>query len=199
MKKNTLISITAIAVVVLLIFLGIKYGMVDLSSNRPIVPEANASSAKDDESKPHTPIVDDSHEPVKEDMMILLNKGETGIYENIRKGSLKTSSMRYEFKYLDSTISKRKPEEITIDFYKMNEGENPDPEGNFSKDDDFYYITVTYELTNKMEDDWNVLNISPQNLKIGYMDGDEYKYLAEPRGHVISKPDINGSFKLKTY
>lgn len=198
MKKNTIISISAIVVVVLLVFLGIKYGMVDLSSNQPIVPEiTNATSEAEDETKQVEPIGDDRKEPMKEDMMILLNKGESGIYENLRKGSTKAWSMRYEFKYLDSTISKKKPEGITRLFYKAEEGENPDSEGNFSKNDEFYYVAVTYDITNKMDADWDVLPISPQNLKLGYMNGDEYKAMAEPRGYVNSAPSIKGSFELE--
>lgn len=193
MKRDTIVSISAIVVVVLLIFFGIKYGMVDLSSQRPM-PEITNDSNPNNETKSNSPTIDDNYEPIKEDMMILLNKGESGVYENISKSLF---SMRYEFKYLDCTISKKKPEGITMYYYKDREGENPDSEGNFSENDEFYYVSVIFEITNKMDDDWDVENISSQNFYLGYMNGDEYKAFAEPRGVINSEPSLKGRFKLE--
>lgn len=196
--KKVIVSISAIVVVLLLVFLGFKYEMIDIFTKPPV--ESNIAKDNGDATKGEAIIEDDTWEPIKEDVMILLNKGESGVYDNLKKdslGNIMGNSMRYEFKYMDCSISKKKPEGVTINFYKEKEGEKPDSEGNFLNNDEYYYVTVTFEITNKMEENWEVLSISAQNLGIGYFADGEYKRIDEPRGCINSAPEIKGSFKLK--
>ncbi len=173
--KNKVVSVVVVVVLLVAVIIAYRKGMLNVSSGAETGINQNLSNE---------PLL---KEPEKQtsDKMILLNKGEEGIYEDLKmdaKGNVRDVSLRYKFKFIDYDISKEKPAGIDINFYKDGE-EEVDSEGRFT--DDTYYITVNYEVTNLKEEGWDDDNFYPQNFSIGYYDDNGYTAVGEPRGFTV--------------
>ena len=185
--KNKVISVVVVVVLLVAVIIAYRKGMLNVSSGAETGINQNLSNE---------PLL---KEPEKQtsDKMILLNKGEEGIYEDLKmdvKGNARDVSLRYKFKFIDYDISKEKPAGIDIDFYIDGE-EEVDSEGRFT--DDTYYITVKYEVTNLKEEGWLNFNFYPQNFRIGYYDDNGFKAEDEARGFTVDDiGDIKGEVPL---
>lgn len=182
--KNKIISIITIVVVGIAIIVAVKSKGFNLSKNN------NNEIIQTDDSTEESGVQE--YEDYTIDKMQFVNVGEEGTYERIVKtasGNDSPSSIRYQFKYIDCEITKEKPEGIEINIFNEKEQET-DSEGTFV--DDTYYVTVTYEVTNKMEDGWNNDGFYPQNFMLGYYD-DKFNSMYEPNGFTVTgTPAISG-------
>ncbi len=185
--KNKIVSIITILVLLIAVVITIKMGKIELfdNSGNNIVSEEDTTDKEGKKTR---------FEDYTTDKMELINVGDEAIYERIKKTNGMNNNVRYQFKYIDYSISKNKPEGIEINYYK-NAEEAVDDNGNFI--DDTYYVTVTYEVTNKKEDDWNNSLLYPQNFTIGYYE-DKFVAVGEPRGYLHNEAmDIRANVKLE--
>lgn len=179
MRKKA-VSIATVIVLFIIIIIAIKLGTIKLFNN---AGENNfEKESVSNFSEKYT------YEAYTTDKMILLNIGDEGNYERTNK----TVNMNFNFKYIDYNISKIKPEEIYINFYK--EDEKKDDNGVFV--DDTYYVTIKYSVTNMIDSEDQLF--SPQNFILGIYDDNGFVGKCEPRGYIIENiTAVKGSITLK--
>lgn len=192
--KNKIISIATVIILLVAVLVVYKSGKLDLFSKSSSGPVTRTDKSDNASQKSGT----QEHEKQTYDKMMLLHKGEEGLYENLvtdSKGTITESSLRYRFKFLDYSISKKKPEGMTMNFYKKGE-EQVDADGTFI--DDTYYVTVTYEATNLQEEGWRNDGFYPQALSLGRYDENGFTRNAEARKYVlVNAPEIGGHTYIK--
>lgn len=177
--KRKIISISTVVILLIAVIIAVKLGKVKIFNN-------SKDSSFNNESVLATQQKDTIYST---DKMIMLNIGGEGVYE--RTG--KVGNVSYRFRYIDYNISKKKPEEIDIDFYKQGE-EQIDSNQDFI--DDTYYITVKYTVTN-MIDSGEENNFAPQTFVLGVYDDNGFVAKCEPRGHYFENvTDVRGSIHL---
>lgn len=100
----------------------------------------------------------------------LVYREKDGIIESLIKdanGNITNDSSRYKVKNLGCSISKEKPEEMTMDYYPT--GHEADTEGTLVTDS--YYVTFTMEITNLSNQEWKDEKFfCQQNYRIGGLD-----------------------------
>lgn len=222
--KNKIVSVCAVLILVVAVAVAAKMGVIDIFSQTPNASQQyadnsgnNGLSDGESSSANEETVVFDSK---NEEDSVMINKGEEGIYEYLSKdakGNVTNASSRYSFRYIDCTVSQSAPDgldrENAVYHSILIKNENGEPatdengrptydepevdaDGNFI--DDTYYVTVTYEVTNLMEDGWDKDGVHPQNFIIGYIDErDNFQYVTEPLGNIYGKANYRGSVILE--
>ena len=131
----------------------------------------------------------------KENMnnMVLLNIGEENLYENTGLEEKKSLiNARYNIKYIDCEVSNSKLDETELDYYPVESQKYCNESGEFEPNT-YYYMAITYEVTNIGEKDWDNNGFSTQNLSLGKYYESGFDYQTEPVGRrVINGTSING-------
>ena len=134
------------------------------------------------------------------DNSLLLKIGEETVYENIKPwlgGKTSSESSRYNIKYMDCKISQDKPDGMEINFYPEDAEQCYDENGRF-EDNTYYYVDITYELTNLYEEEWKNYGYPTQNVDIGYYDEDGFERQSEPIGLIVrGQADLNSVVYLE--
>lgn len=172
MKKR----IISVAIIILLVIAGV---IAAITGNIKIFDNDN-NNVNDNKIIENGNSNNEEREEYTLDKLVIINPGEEGDY--VREGT--AVNLHYCYKYIESSITKEKPEEIAIDFYKSGE-EQIDNEGVFT--DDTYYVTVKYEVINLCEDK---TTFAPQTFSLGYYDENKFIPKCEPRGHFIESSNV---------
>ena len=183
--KKRIISVAIIIMLLIAVFSAIKTGKIKIFDNDNVSDNKKAGEEIVEKGNSDNK----NREEYTLDKLIILNLGEEGDY--VREG--KTENIHYHYKYIESGITKEKPEGIVIDFYKDGE-EKIDNVGSFL--DDTYYVTVKYEVINMCEGDKTTF--APQTFSLGYYDENKFTVKCEPRGHSIEGSNaIKGNVSIE--
>lgn len=221
--RNKIVSIVAILIVAIVLIVAVKTGAINVFSKTPQEYSQSSSDNEISDDEPEsinneTVVYEDNSRNEDSDNEII-HRDEEAVYEYIKKnvsGNTKSDSMRYSFKYIDCTVSQTMPDGLDREnavyhsiLIKDDNGEpatdesghpmydepEVDADGNFT--DDTYYVTVTYEVTNKMDEGWDNEGVHPQNFIIGYLDErDNFQYITEPLGNIYGKSEYRGTVIL---
>ena len=118
----------------------------------------------------------------------LINVGEESVYEKLKtgvKGEISLNSVRYKIKYIDCKISTKKPQDIDVDFYPIKAQDYYDEEKNLIGGL-YYYLTITYDITNLNEEEWEDYGFPIHNLNTGYLYESRFEAQNEPMGSSVT-------------